>query len=141
MAMWYVTAESTGVDFPLSGVANLTQELNKLIRQLFKMLQDQHPTDIQTLRDSSTGPWQTVRLQMEQQCRESSKTRLLRDGFVHAVLLALESQVWSVDILEMFCFCLKQQVLFFCICNLSWNWKQRTAACSLNYNSLTVSVH
>ena len=81
------------------------------------MLQEQHPVAIQALQESSTGPWQAVRLQMEQQLRESSKMRLLRDGFVHTVLLALESHIWTMDIQEIFCFCLKQQVA--CCGNLS----------------------
>lgn len=98
--------------YPLSGVADLAQDLNKLIRHLLRVLREQEPTLVQVLQKSTTNPWPAVQLQMEQARRESSKTRMLRDGFVHAVLLALESQIWCTDIQEMFCFCFKQQVLF-----------------------------
>lgn len=102
--------ESTAVGYPLSGVADLAQDLNKLIRHLLRVLREQEPTLVQVLQKSTTNPWPAVQLQMEQARRESSKTRMLRDGFVHAVLLALESQIWCTDIQEMFCFCFKQQV-------------------------------
>lgn len=108
---WCAGAESTAAGFPLSGVADLAQGLHKLIKNLFKMVHDEHHEAILALLASSTDTWQAVQLQLQQESRRGSKMRLLRDGFVHAVLLALENRFWSTDIEAIFCFCLKQQVL------------------------------
>ena len=108
-------AESTAVGYPLSNEPDLAQDLKMLIKNLFKLLQEQHPKAVEALLVSGADAWQAVQLQLQQESQSSKRMRLQRDGFVHSVLLALETNLWSTNTEAIFCFCLRQQVLCSCI--------------------------
>lgn len=108
-----VTADTTADGYPLSGLAAIIkQNLKQSILGLFKLLQQQQEQALTLLFDSDTDFWQLVCMQLEQEGRTFMRNRLLRNAFLHAVLIQLEAICWRHDVYaaDSFCFLQKQQV-------------------------------
>lgn len=95
--------------------------------QLFRMVSQQQPQAMNALLTSQANPWPLVYSHWQKQKRSAGQSRLLRDGFIHAVLLQVEAMCWChhAHVALAFCFTQKTQVLghlhtlqYTCLCTI-----------------------
>ena len=108
-----VCAETTADGHPLGGLSKPLTKLHDSIIDLFDIVQQHSPKLMAALLESESSMWQLIHVQWQQKNMKARKNRLLKDAFVHAVLLELEALCWcqDADAAEAFCFLQKKQVL------------------------------